>query len=236
MKKLFEVEWKKQSLIIVALPMIVGPLLISLIVYFLLIYLSKNGQVEQPWMPIYELIKMNWSYIIITIVIIFSAVVVDIEHKFGMWPRLLTFPHQKWKLFLVKLIWIIIPVQAFGIITWFSISTISLFYTEYQLDSFKVLGSLIYVPFIFATPFIIVQTLTSIVIENTFVSIGIGMSIFLFHKVLSFWWLPWGPLLCAVNGDACENISLPVFLLLIISYSIFSLLVFYKKSFSSGVE
>ncbi|TWK77318.1 hypothetical protein CHCC20335_3308 [Bacillus paralicheniformis] len=174
---------------------------------------------------------MTWSYLIIFVVMMFTLLVSGVEHKSGMWPVLLSTPHAKWKHFFVKVILATLLVQLFGLILWLLMGGLGFIFGETFPEP------LLYTAFLFALPFVVFQTSASVVVENPYISVSIGMAVFLFHAVLPYWWLPWGPLAELLQAGTQANSLLPVLMLVsTLGYGMLSLLTFYQKTFSSGGE
>ncbi|MEC1543702.1 hypothetical protein [Bacillus halotolerans] len=178
---------------------------------------------------------MSWSYLVILVIITFSLLVTGIEHRSGMWPVLLATPHAKWKHFFMKVLTAAGFVQIFGLCVCLYLGGLGFIFGKSLLEYIKMSLELLYLPFLLAIPFVIIQTLISIVVESPYISVGIGMAAFLFHALLPHWWLPWGPLAYMQPSDRILE-NFPLLISVSLGYIMLSLLIFYRKIFSSGGE
>ncbi|MED4082504.1 ABC transporter permease [Halalkalibacterium halodurans] len=238
MSHLLKVEWRKQRKGVLLVPILLCLILLPVIGGMAFSYLIQNDRtVEQVWAIIYETFHLLWSYVVIIAIVIYAALVVDVEHRSGMWPSVLLYPYAKWKHFFIKVLWVFILVQLFGLISWVSIATVSLLYGGVESSELIAFGTLLYLPFLLALPFVIFQTFLSVVLSNSFVSMGIGMFVFLFHNLLPSVWLPWGSMIQPFLEGQPVNVVDIIFLMVGAAlYTMISLFFFERKTFSTGVE
>nr|MDH3082887.1 ABC transporter permease [Bacillus subtilis] len=196
MKNIIKAEWRKKRSTVFLIPLLVGSLLIFAICGSIMLSLTKNGQsIDRAFEVLYELCVTNWNYLVILVVITFSLLTTEMEHRLGMWPTLLTTPHSKWKHFFVKVITAVGFIQLFGLCVCLYLSGLGFLYGKSFFEYIKISLELLYLPFLLAIPFVITQTLISIIIVNPYISVGIGMAVFLFHAMFA--------LLVASLGSTC---------------------------------
>nr|WGD73453.1 hypothetical protein P5668_21240 [Bacillus subtilis] len=85
MKNIIKAEWRKKRSTVFLIPLLVGSLLIFAICGSIMLSLTKNGQsIDRAFEVLYELCVTNWNYLVILVVITFSLLATEMEHRLGM--------------------------------------------------------------------------------------------------------------------------------------------------------
>lgn len=220
---LARMEWRKQRKWRFVVAMASVFLATALGTYMMLTYLQQGAYSNvQSWLILLDSIDWMIDPIVIISITLVATLIMDEEHRSGMWTQLQLFPIPKWKYFCVKILAIIMPVKVLGILLMVSVQ-MGAYFTETEASIIDLIYA-IYVPFLLAIPFIIFQTWVSMITQSPVVPISVGVSVFLFLNVFDGWgiWLPWGPL-----ASLSFHPTTPIIVLLITSILVIMLTIIY---------
>lgn len=168
------------------------PIVFSLMVY--LGFLNTNKYSIELLVGFF--IYISWAFLLITIPMLVTLII-GIEYDASMWSKILTFPIQKWKLYISKFIICLICTQVIGILFLMNFIGISLllgFSIENLIPYFV---QKIYFPFLLVIPYLAFQIIISIFFNTQSIAIILGILIAIVCPLFKGWgwWTPWGYLI-----------------------------------------